>query len=301
MLNRTRVEQEWWNPFTWLDSDTPSDAPASGSGGGSASTGPAGSGDAYNRWVQDALNRVSGAGLRVDGVLGSRSRAAIVAFQRSRGLDADGKVGSRTEAALVAAGAPRPPATGGGSGGAATPGAAGGSGAGWRNTGGGRFANLPCDTRHDPVPGYVVDTAVPSGPGIETVTARRYALPETAELFRRIGATWAARFPNKARIRVRDISQRGGGLIPPHGSHRIGVDADISLPRRDGGVGGTATNQATYDRDTTRQMLRVIHEVAGDAVCAVWLNDEVLKGEQLCSFQRGHENHIHVRFKLPSR
>src|SRR5215203_5824145 len=64
----------------------------------------------YIRWVQESLNQVSGAGLRVDGRLGSLTRGAVKAFQRGRGLPADGVVGRHTEAALVAAGAPAPPA-----------------------------------------------------------------------------------------------------------------------------------------------------------------------------------------------
>src|SRR5215218_7930485 len=64
----------------------------------------------YIRWVQESLNRVTRAGLTVDGRLGPRTRGAVKAFQRGRGLPADGVVGLRTEAALVAAGAPAPPA-----------------------------------------------------------------------------------------------------------------------------------------------------------------------------------------------
>lgn len=62
----------------------------------------------YVRWLQAALNRTIGAGLAVDGILGSRTRRAVRNFQRRRGLTVDGIVGPRTEAALIAAaGAPR--------------------------------------------------------------------------------------------------------------------------------------------------------------------------------------------------
>ena len=66
---------------------------------------------AYVRWTQKSLNRVSSAGLTVDGRFGPRTQGAVQVFQRSRGLTADGVVGPRTEAALVAAGASRPPVT----------------------------------------------------------------------------------------------------------------------------------------------------------------------------------------------
>lgn len=57
----------------------------------------------FIRWVQAALNRLTGAGLVEDGQSGPRTRAAVRAFQRAMGLAADGIVGPRTEAALSAA------------------------------------------------------------------------------------------------------------------------------------------------------------------------------------------------------
>lgn len=68
---------------------------------------------AYVRWVQQALNRILGLQLVVDGDAGVKTRSAIRSFQTQRGLVADGIVGSKTEAALIAAGAgPAPGASG---------------------------------------------------------------------------------------------------------------------------------------------------------------------------------------------
>ena len=64
---------------------------------------------AYAVWVQQSLNRVANVGLAVDGKIGPLSRAAIKRFQAAHGLTADGIVGSKTQAALVAAGASSPP------------------------------------------------------------------------------------------------------------------------------------------------------------------------------------------------
>jgi len=64
----------------------------------------------YIRWIQASLNRIIGAGLAVDGILGRRTRQAIRRFQRQRGLRVDGIPGSRTQAALIAAGARAPSA-----------------------------------------------------------------------------------------------------------------------------------------------------------------------------------------------
>jgi hypothetical protein len=52
------------------------------------------------RWVQSTLNRVTGSGLAVDGVIGPRTRAAIMGFQRRERLAVDGIVGPMTMSAL---------------------------------------------------------------------------------------------------------------------------------------------------------------------------------------------------------
>jgi hypothetical protein len=67
---------------------------------------------AYVKWVQRELNRLMRAGLMVDGVIGSRTRAVVRAFQQQKGLIADGVVGPNTERALIAAGAGNPPGAG---------------------------------------------------------------------------------------------------------------------------------------------------------------------------------------------
>jgi peptidoglycan hydrolase-like protein with peptidoglycan-binding domain len=66
---------------------------------------------AYIRWVQNALNRILGLRLEVDGIKGTKTRQAVRQFQQSRGLKVDGDVGTNTERALIAAGAGQPPGT----------------------------------------------------------------------------------------------------------------------------------------------------------------------------------------------
>lgn len=64
---------------------------------------------AYVMWVQSTLNRIAGAGLVVDGISGSLTKAAVKSFQSRNGLAVDGIVGPNTEAALLRAGATAPP------------------------------------------------------------------------------------------------------------------------------------------------------------------------------------------------
>ncbi len=63
----------------------------------------------YIKWIQQSLNRILGARLAIDGIIGARTGNAIRSFQQRQGLTADGTVDSVTEAALIAAGAGRPP------------------------------------------------------------------------------------------------------------------------------------------------------------------------------------------------
>lgn len=66
----------------------------------------------YIRWYQDAVNRIDGAGLTVDGVIGPLTRAAVRRFQQRSGLAVDGIVGPQTEQALILQGATPPPGSG---------------------------------------------------------------------------------------------------------------------------------------------------------------------------------------------
>jgi len=66
----------------------------------------------YIKWIQMSLNRLLGTSITVDGISGSRTRAAIRRFQQQAGLRADGIVGPATERSMINAGASKPPITG---------------------------------------------------------------------------------------------------------------------------------------------------------------------------------------------
>jgi len=65
----------------------------------------------YAMWVQQALNKILGLRLAVDGITGTQTRSAIRSFQQREGLLVDGIVGPQTEGALIRAGAGNPPGT----------------------------------------------------------------------------------------------------------------------------------------------------------------------------------------------
>lgn len=52
-------------------------------------------------WLQNNLNRITGAGLTADGSFGQQTKAAVINYQRFFGLTADGEVGPATQRSIV--------------------------------------------------------------------------------------------------------------------------------------------------------------------------------------------------------
>jgi peptidoglycan hydrolase-like protein with peptidoglycan-binding domain len=233
-------------------------------------------GPVYIKWMQEALNRVAGAGLKVDGRLGSRTRGAVKAFQRGRGLPADGVVGSRTEAALVAAGAPRPPVT--------------------TTSGPTTSPVLPGIPRHAnvvvplPTPGLGYYSYKPS--------ANQFGLAETIRALQAIGAAWSRAHPSGPRIGIGDISRYGGGPMKGHASHQLGVDIDILPVRNDGREARVTYKDATYSRALTQELVRDIHANGVLRVQYIFFNDPAVTGVRKWP---NHDNHLHIRFYPPGK
>ncbi len=85
-----------------------------------------------------------------------------------------------------------------------------------------------------------VNTPLPrSGPGFisSAPTSSQFGLPETIQALQSIGAAWQRAHPNGPVMNIRDISFQGGGPMPGHKSHRLGVDMDIRPMRNDGKQG----------------------------------------------------------------
>jgi peptidoglycan hydrolase-like protein with peptidoglycan-binding domain len=220
----------------------------------------------YVRWIQQALNRVLGLRLAVDGDIGPQTRSAIRSFQTQKGLTVDGIVGANTEAALIAAGGTRPPTS--------------------PTSGGGTSS--------------AVNTRLPrSGQGFYGYlsNSRQYGLPETIRALQNIAAAWYISHPQGPRIGIGDISFQGGGYMPPHKSHQKGVDIDIRLMRNDGVEGGTRYQNPEYSRALTQELVNLIRANNVLSVRYIFFNDPQVRGVRK---EAGHDNHLHVRFCAPN-
>jgi hypothetical protein len=117
------------------------------------------------------------------------------------------------------------------------------------------------------------------------------------------GVTYKADFlsthPEAALLHINDTTLPLGGDTPAHAEHETGLQSDIRLPRKDGGVGGITVNHQAYDRNAMRAMLRAF--LKQPLARRVFLNDNVLIGEGLCRQAVGHDNHAHFEIKPPAR
>jgi Penicillin-insensitive murein endopeptidase len=118
-----------------------------------------------------------------------------------------------------------------------------------------------------------------------------------------VQVAWRFHRTGKGRLALADVSRRGGGYLPPHASHRVGLDADIRPARRDGRqcIRGTTWRSRTYDRRGTRQLIRAIRAVARGRVHLIYFDDPVLIRAGLTRYWPGHDDHLHVRFCGASR
>jgi hypothetical protein len=141
-----------------------------------------------------------------------------------------------------------------------------------------------------------------SAPGIDASKpeSHRYGLPETIAALKRIGQLWKTAQASAPPIRIRDISRCGGGRFSPHGSHRMGIDVDIGLMRNDGRNAAVnfKTQPGKYSRRLTQEMVNTIRGNGVLKVHRIYFGD---RGASNVDHDNIHNNHVHVRFCLPSR
>ena len=105
--------------------------------------------------------------------------------------------------------------------------------------------------------------------------------------------------PNTAPFTINDVSRPKGGDTPDHSGHETGLMCDVNLPRNDGQSGGIEWSNPRFDRNATRKLIQAIRRQT--LVRSVLFNDPTLRGEGLCKFAGGHNNHIHFEINPPVR
>lgn len=157
-----------------------------------------------------------------------------------------------------------------------------------------------------------VNTAMPTGKTYSVKTsARSYGVSETISALQWIAKQWDILYPD-IKIIINDISKKGGGKISPHQSHRIGLDADISLVVRATGerIGNSSRTNSPTPLVKNYQQYRHIAKAFVDLVLSnpilkikvIWYFDHTLNSIIPNSqTSKDHYRHFHLRFCMPQK
>ncbi len=100
------------------------------------------------------------------------------------------------------------------------------------------------------------------------------------------------------RVALGDIGYEHGGSIAGHVTHQQGLDVDVRPMRdaKDQCTWGVSWRWSTYDRAATRDLIRAIRATAPGHVKLIYFNDPVLIREGLVRWYGGHDDHLHIRY-----
>jgi hypothetical protein len=121
-------------------------------------------------------------------------------------------------------------------------------------------------------------------------------MAEVIEALTGVAAGWAAAYPGGPRLGFGDLSLRCGGALPPHGTHRRGLEVDIRPLRADGREAPVAYNDPAYSRPLTQELVNRLLANRRLRVQYVFFNDPSIAGVRNWP---GHHGHLHVRFFPP--
>src|SRR5258705_1591440 len=122
--------------------------------------------------------------------------------------------------------------------------------------------------------------------------ARAYGRPQLINLITSLAAAWSARHPN-TKLVIGDLSQAGGGPLPPHGGdHQDGREVDIWPVSNTGASEPTNIFAPNYSRDLTTELIKLIQQTNPNAV--VYFDDEQLVAAGLVRATLDHSNHMHI-------
>jgi peptidoglycan hydrolase-like protein with peptidoglycan-binding domain len=145
-----------------------------------------------------------------------------------------------------------------------------------------------------------VDTVLPgSGIGFTTYNrepggADQFGRAATIRHVQELGELWSTKHPSRP-IAIGDISRRGGGPFPPHATHKDGLDVDMRPLTNNGVNEPTNIGAANFSHEATRELIILIRE--NFHIEKVFFNDPLTISEGLTKPAKGHENHVHVRFR----
>jgi hypothetical protein len=137
-----------------------------------------------------------------------------------------------------------------------------------------------------------------SGPGFVTNNRGndqfQFGQQSSIDAAEAVGAAWNELHPDKP-FSIGQISKSGGGTMPPHKSHKLGVDIDVRPMRKDGANAPVEITQSQYDRELTTELIDLWWRKA--PVQNVFFNDQTVISAALSQFVNGHGNHFHVRLR----
>ncbi|URA10592.1 penicillin-insensitive murein endopeptidase [Thermospira aquatica] len=147
----------------------------------------------------------------------------------------------------------------------------------------------------------------------------KWGRPEVVKALKQIAAAWNKKYPDQP-IYYGDLSRYLGDSDPAHTSHKHGMDVDVKFVSTDGKShpGNYNDKWTLYDRDATRELIQMFLDYDNRNFIQKWLgmpktvivekiffNDEVLINyfdkngyEGKVQYFRGHDSHLHIRFKL---
>ena len=145
-----------------------------------------------------------------------------------------------------------------------------------------------------------VDVLLPiNGPGFVTNNRGnnqfQFGQQSTIDAAIRVAASWNEKHSNRP-FSIGQISKKGGGPMPPHKSHQLGVDVDVRPMRKDGENAPVTITDSQFDRELTTELIKVWWRLAPTQ--AVFFNDQSVIDAGLSRFVNGHHNHFHVRLRM---
>ena len=158
----------------------------------------------------------------------------------------------------------------------------------------------------------IINAKMPNPQGdafsIKRNSVRNFGIKETIDAIKWIIVEWNKNHP-EVKLNIRDISQKGGGEINPHSSHRLGLDVDIALvvrksSKRIGKYRRSASTPIEKDYEKFKHFAKNFVELVASnpilGVKTIFFFDHTLhRLIRNSSSSRSHWRHFHIRFCRP--